>query len=287
MNRIGAEKVIYVHWPPFGTDPVRDPLTLCACGFPDDMLARYAASRLWERSRNVTRAIEAGVPFYAGRSLPETPGGGAEDWSDEMAQSAAEFDAILETHVPVSFAAFGPHGRTGYYAYWLPKHAPRLSQDEMTVLQSVGQMSHVRYCSLRETDGHTERYELTPREKRVLSLNAAGYSNKRAARRMRLPETTVRAVMRSAGRKMRVPKEDSRQTVLKAVALGEVSRVDAERSAVVIRSDNGRSIINLKDECVGAAPAAPTPRSSVLGAILACGGAFLASEFTNLHFLAS
>ena len=55
MNRIGAEKVIYVHWPPFGTDPVRDPLTLCACGFPDDMLARYAASRLWERSRNVTR----------------------------------------------------------------------------------------------------------------------------------------------------------------------------------------------------------------------------------------
>ena len=74
MNRIGAEKVIYVHWPPFGTDPVRDPLTLCACGFPDDMLVRYAASRLWERSRNVTRAIETGVPFYAGRSLPETPG---------------------------------------------------------------------------------------------------------------------------------------------------------------------------------------------------------------------
>jgi len=246
MKRIGAEKVMYVHFPPFGTDPVRDPLTLCACGFPDDVLARYAASRLWERSRNVTRAIETGVPFYAGRSLRDRLEGEDDDWPAEIARAAEDFDAILETHLPISFAAFGPHGRTGYYAYWLPKNAPRLSRNELTILQSVGQMSHVRYCALREADGHTENYELTPREKRVLSLNAAGFSNKLAARRLKLPETTVRAVMRSVGRRMRVPKEDARQTVLKAVALGEVSRVDAERSAVVIRSDNGRRIINLK-----------------------------------------
>jgi len=60
---IGAERWVYIHAPPFGTDPERDPLGIAYHNFTRDFAERYAGSHLWDRAASIRTAMRTGEPF--------------------------------------------------------------------------------------------------------------------------------------------------------------------------------------------------------------------------------
>ena len=60
---IGAERWVYIHTPPFGTDPERDPLGIDYHNFTRDFAERYAGSHPRDRAASIRTAMRTGEPF--------------------------------------------------------------------------------------------------------------------------------------------------------------------------------------------------------------------------------
>jgi len=238
MSRIGGVSVSYTHFPPYGTDVKRDPLTICYAGLDDELVETYARERMWRNSENMKTAFLTGKPSYA---KPDIPASHPVDRASPDARACAKaIAASIDAHDVIQFAAFGPQGRTGFYSYWLTKSENPVCADEMMILQSIGQQAHVRYCALRLEAGHGESVELTEREERCLSLYGGGLKQKEIAAEMGIPVTTVRSTLRSAGVKLGTGREDAPAALLKAVALGLVCRKGAGDGLVLFSSPSGR-----------------------------------------------
>ena len=61
---IGAERWVYIHAPPFGTDSNVDPLGIAYDNFDRDFAERYAGSHLWDRAASIRHAMRTGEPFW-------------------------------------------------------------------------------------------------------------------------------------------------------------------------------------------------------------------------------
>jgi len=60
---IGAERWVYIHAPPFGTDSNVYPLGIAYDNFDRDFAERYAGSHPWGRAASIRTAMRTGEPF--------------------------------------------------------------------------------------------------------------------------------------------------------------------------------------------------------------------------------
>ena len=242
---IGAAFVAYHHFPPFGTNPSIDPVTIICDGFEDDRIEAHVRAQLWRNSDAVRRALHSGAPFVVDSMMPD---------NSEEHGPAARYSNDLTGHFDViAFAVFGPQGRSGYFNYWMPKssNADPLEFGEMLALQSVGQISHLRYCVLRKAAGMTEPVDLTEREVGVLSCVADGHTIASTAARIGITSSQVRSSTRSAGVKLGVQKdgksaEHREAAILKAAALGELTRTGSFEKSVIVRTPHWRRLVSTR-----------------------------------------
>lgn len=242
-ERLGAVRTLYIHFPPYGTCPTRDPVTVSAVGFHNADTEAYIRHRLWSRSPTVRRAITTGMPFFLDGPMLGVFDPAGTMVCEEARETARRMDEAAAEHEVLVFAVFGPQGRIGYMAFWMPGGEPRIIPQEIVCIHHASTLAHIRYCALRTAEGLGETVELTRRETVALTLCAEGHGLKSAARQIGTRESTVRSVLRSAGAKLGFTSTENRAgAILKAVGLGLLNRKGEKSHPVAVRTPAGRRI---------------------------------------------
>jgi DNA-binding CsgD family transcriptional regulator len=244
LAHVRGHRVAYLHFPPFGADPKRDMITIAYQNVPDELLGGYLRNRLWMRSPDVLHGLNNGMPFR----IDQMPGLFDElqtETDPDFLQTVLGFKALIEAENGIGFGAFGPQGREGYYAFYFAHDQPPLTFEQSILLQAMGNIAHIKYCRLREAEGHSETVHLSGREIQALTQVALGVPRKVIGERMQLPETTVRSILRSSARKFGIQGEDMTSAAIRAIALGQVKRIDQRDDLVAVRTPGGRRVVRL------------------------------------------
>ena len=242
---IGAERWVYIHEPPFGSDPERDPLAVAYDNFDFDFAQRYARSHLWNRAASIRKAMVDGEAFWVDAGMDFIREFGDHPMSDEALETFKELAGFSGDRNVLCFGVFGPNGRVGYFSFWFPKGSERLARDRVLRLHMLGQKAHIRYCNLRRKEGTSEMADLTEREATMLAIAAkVGPVTKAVANEMDVSEGAVRVLIRTAGAKLHIPGENLRACMLKAAALGQLRRMDARDERIVIKNRNGDMVLH-------------------------------------------
>jgi LuxR family transcriptional regulator/LuxR family quorum-sensing system transcriptional regulator CciR len=183
----GVVRMTYHHLPPLGA-PDGGRVLFRADGFPEDLVARYVAERLWRENPMLRHAMSHPEPFYwseVARSAELSEGMRA--YLDQLERGGALEGLGIEV--------YGPLGRNGYCGLGLPRDVAPLPPAEVRDLQRACQVAHLRYC------GHVaERIgappELSRRERQVLDWVARGKSNSSIGEILGISAHTVDAHLR-------------------------------------------------------------------------------------------
>lgn len=163
-----VDRLIYLHLPPLGAPDDRAP-AVRADGYPEELVSRYLAERLYRDNPLLRQAQVSAEPVY---------------W-DEIAREPTltprerSFVAELQAHglgTGVGIPVYGPNGRVGHCGLGFRAGVRRLAPDVLRDYQWVCQLGHLRYCDmLQESFGPLP--VLSERESEVLGLVARGKSN--------------------------------------------------------------------------------------------------------------
>jgi len=161
-------RVTYHHLPPVGA-PDGATMRFRAEGFPEDIVARYVADRMWRENPMLRHARTTAEPFYWSEVAH------AADLSDK---AMALFDELVAAGLAdgLGVEVFGPNGRNGYCGLGLSASQLPLPVEEVRDLQRVCQVAHLRYCGML-ADELGAPPELSRRENEVLGWVARGKSN--------------------------------------------------------------------------------------------------------------
>ncbi len=118
----------------------------------------------------------------------------------------------------IAVPVFGPMGTIAYFGLGCIGDALMLTDEQELELQFACLQTHNRYFELAHIDTSEPRKPLSPREKQVLSLVAAGLSNNYIADRLGITENTVDTMLRRAFAKLNVNNRIS--AVLKGIGCG-------------------------------------------------------------------
>lgn len=161
-------RVTYHHLPPVGA-PDGESVRFRSVGFPEDLVARYVADRMWRENPMLRHARSKSEPFY---------------WSEvaqtvELSPNAkALFDDLVAAGLAdgLGVEVFGPNGRNGYCGLGLAGEMLPLPVEAVRDLHWACQLAHLRYCSML-ADEFGAPPVLSPRENEVLAWVARGKSN--------------------------------------------------------------------------------------------------------------
>ena len=244
LAHIRGHRVAYFHFPPFGSDPKRDMITIAYENFPDALVDGYLRNRLWTRAPDVLHGLNNGMPFRVDR-MPGLFDGLRTETDPDALRTGRAFKALLEGENGIGFGTYGPQGREGYYVYYFERDRPPLTFEQSILLQAMGNTAHIKYCHLREAEGHSELVHLSRREIEALTQVALGVPRKLIGAEMGLPETTVRSILRSSAVKFGIQGEDMTAAAIRAIALGQVKRIDRRDDLVAVRTPEGRQVVRL------------------------------------------
>jgi LuxR family transcriptional regulator/LuxR family quorum-sensing system transcriptional regulator CciR len=180
-------RVAYHHLPPPGA-PHAQAFRFFADGYPEQLVVRYVAERLYRDNPLLVHGQQTPEPFY---------------WSDVLAN--AELDAGEQAFIEAMRAAdfgegigiqvFGPNGRNGYFGLGLAAGVERVDSSVMHDFHWVCQLAHLRYCALLVPTLGAQPI-LSPRESEVLVWVARGKSNAAIASILGISAHTVDAHLR-------------------------------------------------------------------------------------------
>jgi DNA-binding CsgD family transcriptional regulator len=244
LAHVRGHRVAYFHFPPFGADPKRDMITIAYQNFPDELADGYLRNRLWMEAPDVLHALNNGMPFRVDQ-MPGLFDRLRTETDPDVLQTGSGFKALLDGESGIGFGAFGPQGREGYFVYFFERDQPPLTFEHSILLQAMGNVAHIKYCRLREAEGYSDSVHLSGREIKALTQVALGMPRKVIGERMRLPETTVRSILRSSAGKLGIQGEDMTSAAIRAIALGQVKRIDRRDDLVAVRTPGGRQVVRL------------------------------------------
>jgi len=118
----------------------------------------------------------------------------------------------------IAVPVFGPMGTIAYFGLGCVNDTLKLTEGQQLELQFACLQTHNRYFELAHINTNQPSKPLSPREKQVLSLVAAGLSNNYIAERLGISENTVDTMMRRAFTKLGVNNRIS--AVLKGIGCG-------------------------------------------------------------------
>ena len=118
----------------------------------------------------------------------------------------------------IAVPVFGPMGTIAYFGLGCVRDTLKLTEEQELELQFACLQTHNRYFELSHINGKAPGKPLSPREKEVLSLVAAGLSNNFIADRLSISENTVDTMMRRSFAKLGVNNRIS--AVLKGIGCG-------------------------------------------------------------------
>ncbi len=161
---------------------------VAAIGFPDDWVCHYIEQKLYQVDPIPELARIAKSPFY---------------WDNvenmmRLSQDQREYMAeMVEAGVGegVAFYVFGPEMRNAYVGLGYGDARPELSSAEITELQCVAQMGHIRFCELVSAE-EAQRFDLAPREREILHWIARGKSNSAIATILGISPHTIDTLTR-------------------------------------------------------------------------------------------
>jgi LuxR family transcriptional regulator/LuxR family quorum-sensing system transcriptional regulator CciR len=204
----GVVRMTYHHLPPLGA-PDGGEVLFRADGFPEDVIARYVAERMWRINPMLQHARGNPEPFY---------------WSEALGE--AEIDPAFVDYVAAARAGgvedglgievYGPNGRNGYCGLALPAGRAPLPGEEVADFHWACQLAHLRYCALRAED--IAPPDLSPRESEVLAWVARGKSNAIIGEILGISAHTVDAHLRRIYLKLGVG--DRISATLRALGVG-------------------------------------------------------------------
>jgi len=179
--------------------------------FPNDWVKQYIEQRYAEIDPVIEQSRREARPFHwfdVDKKL---------NLNDQQKQFLTELkDAGLTDGIAVP--VFGPMGTIAYFGLGAVNDTLELSEEEMLELQFACLQTHNRYFDLAHIDDEPPRKRLSPREKEVLSLVAAGLSNNFIAERLNISENTVDTMLRRVFSKLGVNNRIS--AVLKGIGSG-------------------------------------------------------------------
>jgi DNA-binding CsgD family transcriptional regulator len=191
----GVERIIYLHVPPLGAPDERSP-AVRADGYPEDLVDRYIAERLFRDNPLLRYAQTSAEPVYWDEMLAHR----------DLSPREKAFAETLRSYglgSGVGIPVYGPSGRVGHCGLGLPAEVRRLAPEVLRDFQWVCQLGHLRYCDmLRETLGPLPL--LSGRESEVLGLVARGKSNTMIGEILGISAHTVDAHLRRIYQKLGV-----------------------------------------------------------------------------------
>ncbi len=208
------ERVIYHHVPPIGA-PDAGAIDISAHGVPGDLVRRYVEERLYRENPMLQHALRSVEPFYfADLQL-------AGDMNKSQCAFVEQVRALGLDH-GLGIQVFGPNGRNGYCGLGLRRDVARLDPDDVSSLQWVAQLAHLRYCSLLlPTLGPLP--QLSQRERQVLGWVARGKSNLEIGGILGISNHTVDAHLRRVYLKLGV--FDRVSAALRGIGIGLICSV--------------------------------------------------------------
>lgn len=190
-----VDRIIYLHLPPIGAPDERSP-GLRADGYPEELVSRYLAERLYRDNPMLRIAQTNAEPVY---------------W-DELEREAAltpREQAFLgelrraDIGCGVGIPVYGPNGRVGHCGLGFRPGVRRLTPEVLREFQWVCQLGHLRYCDMiQEVLGPPPA--LSERESEVLALVARGKSNSLIGEILGISSHTVDAHLRRIYQKLGV-----------------------------------------------------------------------------------
>jgi DNA-binding CsgD family transcriptional regulator len=182
-----VDRIIYLHLPPFGAPDEHRP-ALRAEGFPEELVTRYLAERLYWDNPVVRQSSERVAPVY----WDEAAG------SKGMSERERSFVEQTRREIRgngVGVPVFGPNGRFGLCGLGFEPNVARLPPETLRQFQWVCQLGHLRYCKLlNEALGPPP--SLSDREAEILAWVARGKSNSLIAEILGISVHTVDAHLR-------------------------------------------------------------------------------------------
>lgn len=118
----------------------------------------------------------------------------------------------------IAVPVFGPMGTIAYFGLGCVNDRLKLSEEQELELQFACMQTHNRYFELAHINSEIPAKPLSPREKEVLTLVAAGLSNNFIAERLNISENTVDTMLRRVFAKLGVHNRIS--AVLKGIGCG-------------------------------------------------------------------
>lgn len=182
-----VDRLVYLHLPPIGSPDERTP-RIRADGYPDELVSRYLAERLYRDNPVLRHAQTSAEPVY---------------WDDIAADTTLTsreraFVAELRSQrlgSGVGIPVYGPNGRFGHCGLGFRASVERLTPEVLRQFQWVCQLGHLRYCDmLQEILGPPP--SLSGRESEVLALVARGKSNSLIGEILGISSHTVDAHLR-------------------------------------------------------------------------------------------
>ncbi len=182
-----VERIVYLHLPPIGSPDERTP-RIRADGYPDELVSRYLAERLFRDNPMLRHAQTSAEPVY---------------WDDvatdpTLAPRERAFVAELLGHglgSGVGIPVYGPSGRVGHCGLGFRTGVKRLAPEVLREFQWACQLGHLRYCDMLQADLGPPP-SLSERESEVLGLVARGKSNTMIGEILGISSHTVDAHLR-------------------------------------------------------------------------------------------
>ena len=182
-----VNRVIYLHLPPIGAPDERSP-AVRADGFPEELVTRYLAERMFRDNPMLRYAQTSAEPVYW------------EAIADDARLGTREraFVEELTSHglgAGVGIPVYGPNGRVGHCGLGFRAGVLRLPESTLREFQWACQLGHLRYCDMLQA-ALGPPPTLSGRENEVLSLVARGKSNTMIGEILGISSHTVDAHLR-------------------------------------------------------------------------------------------
>jgi LuxR family transcriptional regulator/LuxR family quorum-sensing system transcriptional regulator CciR len=179
--------MVYLHLPPIGAPDERSP-GLRAAGYPEELVSRYLAERLYRDNPLLRFARTCPEPVYWDEIRADAT----------LTERERRFVAELQGHglgEGVGIPVYGPNGRVGHCGLGFRAGVHRLSPERLREFQWVCQLGHLRYCDM-QLAALGPPPALSERESEVLALVARGKSNTLIAEILGISAHTVDAHLR-------------------------------------------------------------------------------------------
>ena len=182
-----VERIVYLHLPPIGSPDERLP-RVRADGYPDELVSRYLAERLFRDNPMLRHAQASAEPVYWDDIAEDTT----------LTPRERAFVTELRSHglrSGVGIPVYGRNGRVGHCGLGFRAGVRRLAPEVLRACQWVCQLGHLRYCDMLQADLGPPP-ALSGRESEVLALVARGKSNATIGQILGISSHTVDAHLR-------------------------------------------------------------------------------------------